>query len=182
MNSCLFRIIKNNLRGNLLAITFVPIKHSPLTMNTSTLKKLMFCLMLISSVTVWAQDKGKISGTVTLSGNTPAENISVVLKGTLLSSVTNQQGQYEIKNVKPGTYVIKVSAIGIKAIEENITIAAGEIITKDFMLSESQEQLNEVVINGNANKFARTKSEVVSKMPLKDIENPQVYTLSLRRF
>lgn len=131
--------------------------------------------MLISSVTLWAQDKGKISGTVTLSGNTPAENISVVLKGTFLSSVTNAQGQYEIKNIKPGTYVIKVSAIGIKAMEENITIAAGETLSKNFQLSESQEELNEIVINGNTNKFARTKSEVVSKMPLKDIENPQVY-------
>lgn len=131
--------------------------------------------MLISSVTLWAQDKGKINGTISLSGNTPAENISIVLKGTFYSAVSNAQGQYEIKNVKPGTYVIKVSSVGITPIEENITIAAGENITKDFTLSETQEQIDEVTINGNTNKFARTKSEVVSKMPLKDIENPQVY-------
>ncbi len=144
-------------------------------MNNTILKKLLFCLTLICSVAVFAQERGKINGTVTLNDNTPAENISIVLKGSLLSSVTDAQGKYEIKNVKPGTYTIRVSAIGIKAVEETVTVEAGETVAKNFMLSESQEQLNEVVINGNSNKFARTESEVVSKMPLKDIENPQVY-------
>lgn len=131
--------------------------------------------MLISSVTLFAQERGQISGTISLSGNTPGENISIALKGTAYSAVSNSQGEYEIKNIKPGSYVLKVSAIGIKSVEENITVTAGETITKNFQLNESQEQLNEVVINGNANKFGRSQSDIVSKMPLKDIENPQVY-------
>ena len=131
--------------------------------------------MILSSAIATAQEKGKINGTVTLSGNTPAENISIVLKGSLLSAITNDEGQYEIKNIKPGTYTIRLSAIGIIAIEENVTVAAGETITRNFTLSESQEELDEIIIDGKGNKFARTKSEVVSKMPLKDIENPQVY-------
>lgn len=144
-------------------------------MNTITFKKFLFCLMFFVSITMVAQERGKINGTVSLSGNTPAENISVALKGTVYSAVTNQSGQYEIKNVKPGAYTIRISAVGITPMEENITVAAGETAIKDFTLSESQQQINEVVIDGAGNKFARAKSQVVSKMPLKDIENPQVY-------
>jgi len=144
-------------------------------MDTNTFKKLLLCLFFLGSLATWAQERGKLTGTITLSGNTPAENISIVLKGTPYSTLSNQNGQYEIKDIKPGNYTVRVASIGIKPVESTINITAGETVTKDFSLSESQEQLDEVVIEANANKYTRTQSEVVSKMPLKDIENPQVY-------
>ena len=144
-------------------------------MNTTILKKLFTLLVLLCGISSWAQDRGTISGTIVLSGNTPAESVSIALKNTAYGSVTDEKGYYEIKNVKPGSYTIRISAVGIKPVEENITIAAGEALAKNFTLSISQEELNEVVIEANSNKFTRTTSEVVSKMPLKDIENPQVY-------
>lgn len=170
---CLFRIIKNSLVISVSITTFAPSKTKQ--MDTNTFKKLLLCLTLLGSLATWAQERGKLTGTITLSGNTPAENISVVLKGTSYSAQTNQEGQYEIKSIKPGNYTIRVASIGITPVESTVTIAAGETVTKDFKLTETQEQLNEVVIEANANKYARTQSEVVAKMPLKDIENPQVY-------
>ena len=170
---CLFRIIKNSLVITVSITTFAPSKTKQ--MDTNTFKKLLLCLTLLGSLATWAQERGKLTGTITLSGNTPAENISVVLKGTSYSAQTNQEGQYEIKSIKPGNYTIRVASIGITPVESTVTIAAGETVNKDFKLTETQEQLNEVVIEANANKYARTQSEVVAKMPLKDIENPQVY-------
>jgi iron complex outermembrane receptor protein len=157
----------------ILTFTFAPQKIKQ-TMNNSIFK-ILFCLVCLSAFTGWSQERGRISGTIVLSDANAAENISIALKGTTYGGVSNQQGQYEIKNIKPGTYVIRLSAVGIAPVEENITVAAGESVTKDFTLSESQEQLSELVIEANANKFTRTQSEVVSKMPLKDLENPQVY-------
>lgn len=144
-------------------------------MNTITFKKVLFCLMFLTSLTMWAQERGKVSGKISLSDNTPADNISIALKGTAHGAVTNQQGHYEITNVKPGTYTLRVSAVGISTVEDNIVVAEGETVTKNFTLSESQKELNELVIVGNTNKFGRTQSDIVSKMPLKDIDNPQVY-------
>ena len=131
--------------------------------------------MLLLAFTGWAQERAVVAGTIVLNDNTPAENIAVALKGTNHVAVTNAQGSYEIKNVKPGTYTLRISAVGIKTTEQEITLAAGQTATQNISLSESQEQLNEVIIEANSSKFARTSSEVVSKMPLKDIENPQVY-------
>ena len=144
-------------------------------MNTITFKKIFTTILLLSSVLFWAQDKAGISGTVLLSDNTAADNISVTLKGTAFSTATNAQGQYEFKNVKPGNYTIRVSAIGIVTVEETVTVTEGQKTTQDFMLSETAEQMKELVIESESNKFARKQSQVVSKMPLKDIENPQVY-------
>ncbi|MGX7668634.1 TonB-dependent siderophore receptor [Flavobacterium pedocola] len=40
---------------------------------------------------------------------------------------------------------------------------------------DSIKKLDEVIVNGNVNKFKREKSSTVSKMALADLENPQVY-------
>lgn len=135
---------------------------------------LIFCSLLMAGIS-WAQEKGKITGTIILSDNAPAESISVALKQTVYSAISDGQGNYEIRNVNPGTYTIKVSSIGIATIEETVTVTAGETTVKDFTLAESQQQLDEVVINAEQARFLRQKSQTVARMPLKDIENPQVY-------
>lgn len=160
-----------------MAITFVAKQNNHHKMNTITFKKVLFFLMTFVTITMAAQEKGKINGTISLSGNTPAENISVALKGTAYSAVTGTNGQYEIRNIKPGTYTMRVSAIGIANVETSVTIAAGETVTKDFALAESQEQLNEVVINGNLNRYSKKESVTVSRLPLKNLENAQVYNV-----
>ena len=145
-------------------------------MNLITLKKLFTFLIVFCALSSYAQERAKISGTITLNDGTAGDNISVSLKNTSYSSVTGNSGEYEITNVKPGSYTIRVSAVGMAAIEETITIAPGENTVRNFTVNQTQEQLSEVVIETEkTNKFTRTQSEVVSKMPLKDIENPQVY-------
>lgn len=129
--------------------------------------------MFFSTLSLWAQERGKVNGKITLSGNTTAENISVALKGTTYSAVSNAQGQYEIKNVKPGSYTIRVSAIGVKAIEDNVTIAANETVTKNFTLSESQEELNEIVIEEKKNKYKTNKPSTSLRLATPILEIPQ---------
>lgn len=131
--------------------------------------------MIFCALSAFAQERATITGTITLNEGTAAENISIALRGTAYGAVTNREGAYEIRNVKPGTYVIRISSVGIATVEESITLAAGEALTKNFTLSETQQQLDEVVIDATGNSFTRKQSAVVSKMPLKDIENPQVY-------
>lgn len=41
--------------------------------------------------------------------------------------------------------------------------------------NDSIKKLEEIIVNGNTNKFKREKSTTVSRMPLSDLENPQVY-------
>ena len=155
----------------------LPRKKQKANMNTNTFKQFVTLLVVLCGVTLWAQDRATISGTVQLSGNTPAEMISVALKGTAYSTVTNASGNYEIKNIKPGSYTLRISAVGIKAVEENITLAAGETITKNITLSESQEELDEVIINGGANRYTKQESVTSSRLPLTNLENAQVYNV-----
>ena len=143
------------------------------------LKIRLFCILFFltfTSIPSFAQQFSTISGTVTTSDGKPAAYISVGLKGKGLGNVTNEKGIFEIQRVKPGSYTVRVSAVGIQNIEKPVLIAPGEHKTVDFVINQNSNQLNEVNINQGVNKYIAKKSEFISKMPLNNLENPQVYT------
>lgn len=134
--------------------------------------KVYFFVLLLGSLNMIAQQQlGNINGKVSLSGNNPAENIAVVLKGTKYSDVTSVSGHYEIKNIKPGTYTIILKGVGIKAVEDQIVISAKQNLTKNFTLSESQEDLEEVVITKN--KYKQDKPSLSLRLQTPVLEIPQ---------
>ncbi len=146
-------------------------------MHKFIIHKFLFYFILLGSLVMNAQERGRITGTVALNDNSPAEGIAVVLKGTTQGTSTNAEGQFELRNVKPGTYTLRISAIGIATVEEQITVAAGETITKNVTLSESREQLDEVIVEGNVNRYKKDESTSSGRMPLKALENAQVYNV-----
>lgn len=134
--------------------------------------------LLINTIPALAQQqKGTVKGKVVTSKNEPAENVSVMLKGTKFGSITNENGNFEFK-APQGNYTIVISQVGAKSQEREIKITARQITgVADFIVDKAVNGLQEVNINGNkTNKFKRTKSEDVAKMPLNNLENPQSYS------
>ncbi|MFH6945512.1 TonB-dependent siderophore receptor [Flavobacterium sp. FlaQc-50] len=143
-----------------------------------TTSLLALFIFLLATATTWAQQKATIKGQISLTNNQSADNISVVLKGTKIGTVTNDQGFYEIKNIKPGNYVIRVSAIGHSSKERHITLNYEDVVTENFLIEANSEELGEVIIDSKrTNKFTRTESEYVSRIQLKNLENAQVYNI-----
>ena len=91
---------------------------------------LSFCFFLLAATSICAQEKASIKGQISLTDNQAADNISVTLKGTKIGTNTDKNGFYEIKNLKPGSYVIKVSAVGHSSKEKSISLNAGDEIVR----------------------------------------------------
>ncbi|WP_035644576.1 TonB-dependent receptor [Flavobacterium sp. ASV13] len=142
-------------------------------MNSLTIKKICFFVLFVTSLTMMAQNQntGRVTGKVSLSGNAPAEGVSVALKGTKYSAITNENGQYEIRNVKPGSYTISIHSVGIHGQEATIVVTAKQVTTKNFALSESQEDLDEVVITKN--KYKQDKPSLSLRLQTPVLEIPQ---------
>ncbi|MEZ0128937.1 carboxypeptidase-like regulatory domain-containing protein [Flavobacterium sp. LBUM151] len=138
--------------------------------------QLVCCLMLLTGLTSFAQT-GTIKGRVSLSSDESADNVSVTIRGTKIGTNTDAQGNYEIKNIKPGNYTIKATAVGFSSKERSITIQDGDQLTENFTLTTSSETLTEVFVKGNANKYTKSESEYVSRMKVKNLENSQVYNV-----
>ncbi|WP_243751712.1 TonB-dependent receptor [Niastella caeni] len=153
-------------------------------------------------VLLYAQEDVIIQGKVTTADGKPAEGITVELFSKNKADTTNQLGEYKISGVKPGNYIVRVFYAGLQPVEKVITIYEGEIIVSDFTLPVSEEILNEakkvkVAKEVNEAKEERAVKEVKeekapdekkvkpvikengpgAKMPLNNLENPQVYTI-----
>ncbi|MFM7430043.1 MAG: carboxypeptidase-like regulatory domain-containing protein, partial [Flammeovirgaceae bacterium] len=68
-------------------------------------------LFTISPNAIAQTSQGSVQGRVTSEGK-PAPFINVSLKGTALGGVTDDVGNYQIKNVPFGTYEIQFTAVG----------------------------------------------------------------------
>lgn len=135
---------------------------------------LLFILITGLQTVLFAQQQGALQGKVTTADGKPADGITVGLVNVKKTTATNKLGEYKLTGVKPGTYTIRVTGVGLTTVEKTITLNTGEILVTDFSLTENHAALQEVIIAAGKNKPAA--SETVAKMPLGRLENPQVYT------
>ncbi|WP_114941087.1 TonB-dependent receptor [Mucilaginibacter endophyticus] len=134
-------------------------------------------LLLINTLPTLAQQaRGTLKGKVITIKNDPAENVSVTLKGTKFGTITDENGLFEIK-APEGNYTLVISEVGAKGQEKAVSVKAGQTTNlQTITVDNTVHGLQEVNINANkTNKFKRTRSEDVAKMPLANLENPQVY-------
>ncbi|WP_018627421.1 TonB-dependent receptor [Niabella aurantiaca] len=106
---------------------------------------LLLCSFLITSF-LMAQS-GKISGVITTSDGKPAPYITVAIRGTQQTSLSNEEGYYEIKNIKPGNWTLSVSAAEAAPQERAIVIAKGAMLTEHFVIKETARELDAVFVN-----------------------------------
>lgn len=109
--------------------------------------------MLMISLITFAQQVATIKGKVSTSNGRPAPFITIGLKDKGQGTTSDDAGNFTIHRVKPGTYTIVASAVGIKASEQSITITAGEIKVVNFTLVETDQALEEVTVAGKNNRY-----------------------------
>ena len=135
-------------------------------------------LFLISSTSVFSQqNNGKIKGMITTSDGDPAAGVNIVLKNSKYTAIANDDGHFEFNRVKPNAYTLQISLTGYETLTQDITVTENQTTTLQLQLTVSNKQLKEVVITNNRGKTFPKQSVYVSKMPLKNIENPQVYNI-----
>ncbi|RDC56172.1 TonB-dependent siderophore receptor [Pedobacter chinensis] len=129
-------------------------------------------LFLVLTGSAYAQSKnGSVSGSIQTSDGNPAAFVSVGLKNTTKTTQSDEKGNFLIKNVSPGNYVLRVSAIGVSSQEKEISVTAGETASVSFSIAESSSQLDEVAINGY--KTPNTKPVNLGKIAIAPRDLPQ---------
>jgi iron complex outermembrane receptor protein len=139
--------------------------------------RFLFFIFLISG-SLYAQNKGSVKGIIKTSYGKPAAYVNIALKELSRGSSSHTSGEFEIKNIEAGTYTLITSFIGLETKEQQVEVKAGEVtVVPEIMLSENAHELNEIVVKDyKTNSFDNKESEYVSKLSLKKLENPQVYS------
>jgi iron complex outermembrane receptor protein len=117
--------------------------------------------MIFSCLSVLYGQKAQIQGTVSDSvSQKPIIGANVILKGTLIGTATDHEGNYLIKNIKAGDYVIEILMIGYKKIERHIQLQAGDQLHFDFELTPQVLKTPEIMVTGAKRAMRKADSPV----------------------
>ncbi len=132
---------------------------------------LLLLLPFLFAGLAFGQD-GVIKGVVKTADGQGAEWVTIGIKGTGRGTATGASGAFQLKRIAAGTYILTATSVGLEPQEQPVTVTAGATVTINFVLKENAAQLKEVVVPYDRSDKVNT---IVAKMPLKNLENPQVY-------
>ncbi|MFV0484543.1 MAG: TonB-dependent siderophore receptor [Bacteroidales bacterium] len=135
--------------------------------------KLLLLFLLLNS-TIFAQTIFK--GRVTDNTKEPLAGVTVMVKNTTIGTFTGADGTFELRYSADAPFALVLSSLGYNTREMELSPQSAASLG-DIVLMEGNEILNEVVVTGErTNKFSRKETAYVAKLPLKDIDNTQVYS------
>lgn len=122
------------------------------------MKILTLLLFLGFSSLIYAQTPPavKVTGKVTAEGKQSAENATVLLlnaanSATVKTALPGKDGSFELRNVKPGNYIIAISMVGFKKYTSNkfsISNSSQDMDLGNILLQPNVTALGEVVVEG----------------------------------
>lgn len=146
------------------------------------MKKLIQSLFLLLPLAAFAfngsnePEYGSIKGTIQTNEGRPAIAVTVVVKGAGKHAITSEDGKFYINRVPVGKYQLEVSLVGYETLRHDVTVEKGQTAAVSLQLQVSSTQLKEFTITGGvSNKFVTKESEQIARLPIKNLENPQVY-------
>lgn len=138
------------------------------------MQKIYFvAIMLLVTAGIVNAQNAVLKGVVTQKNNhQPMPGASVYFSGTTTGTATNNKGEFQIKNLKPGDYDLVVSFSGFSRQNQKIAIEPGNNVL-NIEMEESKSQLGEVVVTGTGTahhlKTAPVQTELISKKAIASI-------------
>jgi TonB-linked SusC/RagA family outer membrane protein len=124
-----------------------------------------------------AAGTGRVAGTVLGEGNRPVPGAQVVVVGTRLGAVSDENGRYTIAGVPGGAQTVRVQRIGFAPRTQPVTVPAGQVATLDFTLTASVTELSTVAVVGYTQEARRDISGAVASVSGNELRQQQVATV-----
>jgi iron complex outermembrane receptor protein len=137
---------------------------------------LSLLILLGSSSLVASAQKTIISGHISTNDGKAASQVSIRIEGKNWGDISDINGNYQIDIPTAGKYVLHLTALGILDQVKDVIINKGEHIKANFEIELTYDQLADVTVLSNQNQLGNKITYGVAKMPLKNLENPQVYS------
>src|SRR4029079_17455456 len=122
-----------------------------------------------------AQQTGAVRGTVTDSAsNRGIAGAQVTITGSTRGALTNDAGEYTIRNVPTGSTTVRAQRIGFTPAERRINVAANETVVADLTLAAASRTLSEVVVVVYGTSSRQNVSSAIASVTAADIANAPV--------
>jgi outer membrane receptor protein involved in Fe transport len=137
-------------------------------------------LIALSQDGLFAGTTGKISGRVVDQEKQPVPVATVTLVGLGLGAIADAEGRYNILNVPPDTYEIKVGRVGFDTLlVKDVVVSADQTTWLNVEIRESAIATGEVVISAEGlpvelnvtSSLATVNSEQIEALPVQELQD-----------
>lgn len=123
--------------------------------------KTVFLFLIFQSIFLIGFAQIQISGQVTDARKSPLPGANVFLQGTYDGATADSTGRFSFRTTRNGLQQLAVSFIGYQAYSKSLDLDSAKIISLQIVLKESDDQIDEVVINAGAFEASDEKKAVI---------------------
>jgi iron complex outermembrane recepter protein len=124
----------------------LPVKY--LFRHMAILNRLIFCFCVLGPFVQISAQSSTIRGRIT-SPSGPVAYASIEILPVKTGTTSNKSGEYELKNIPSGSYVLNVSCIGYDPASVSVELQSGHnAIMENIELKPQKGALNEIVVTG----------------------------------
>ena len=148
------------------------------------MKLLLNFWLLIFSIIASGQknETGNIKGIVSTSDSQQAGFISMKIKNSSIGTTTDEKGNFEIRKLKAGIYILQFSLSGYRPQEITVDIKPNETTSVNVPLQLTYAELQRVIIESHpANKYVETNPSSSLRLDIPLNEIPQNITVTTRQ-
>ncbi|MDN3723991.1 TonB-dependent receptor [Aequorivita sp. SDUM287046] len=123
--------------------------------------KNILCLLAVFSLYTAASSQNSLLGKITSTNNNQPVSATVYLPQLEKGTVSDLNGNYEMKNIPDGNYNVIFSSMGFATLSIKISFSNNQIIDKNVQLEESAVEMEQVIVS---TPFHKLQSDNVMKV------------------
>ena len=123
---------------------------------------LLLILVVLPNLAL-GQESPRISGRVA-SAEGPIVGAHVTVQGTVVRTISDIDGAYELPSLSPGRYVILARAVGYEMSVDTVLVEAADVSDVDFQLSRVVVQMEPITVTGTMKEAFLSESPVTVKV------------------
>ena len=104
-------------------------------------------ILIISSA--YAQSMRTISGTILEDSGSPAKFMTVTLEGSVLGTTSDEKGNFVLKNIKSGKYILRITGIGYSIVRSEVDVTSKDVTELKFSVQPSTDMLGEIIVSAS---------------------------------
>lgn len=118
--------------------------------------------------------QNSISGNIKSSTDGPLAGANIVIKNTTAGTASDADGNFEIRGLKNGEYIVRASFFGYGTEEKKVTLSGGNTVV-NFELVETAIDLDAVVVTGTRTEKSLANTPILTQsINFRELQNKDV--------
>jgi hypothetical protein len=132
----------------------------------------LLSLLLLTAVSLFAQQTGSVSGNVTASDGAALPGVTVEAASNVLPqprvTVTSETGEYRLPQLQPGTYTLTFTLAGLQTSTRRVNVLLGQNQTVDVALGMAGLE-EQITVTAEASLVDRASSEIANSVSSQEL-------------